>query len=42
MIAHPLTAAEDISILFTTIRKQILTKVSIKTRRTIFAPGRVW
>jgi hypothetical protein len=29
MIAHPLTTAEDISILFTTIREQILAQVSI-------------
>jgi hypothetical protein len=41
IIAHPLTVAEDISILFAVIRKKILTQVSIKARRAFFATLRV-
>jgi hypothetical protein len=41
IIAHPFTTTEDIGILFTVVRKKILTQVSIKARRAILTTLRV-
>ena len=41
IITHPLTIAEEISILFTIIRKKILTQVSIKARGAILTTSRI-
>jgi len=38
IIAYPLTITEDIGKLFAVIGEQILTEISIKTRRAIFTP----
>jgi hypothetical protein len=41
IIANPLTTTEDISILFTVIRKKILAQVSIKARRAILTASTI-
>jgi hypothetical protein len=41
IIASPFPIAEDVMILFATIRKQIFGQVGIQTRRAVFTTGRI-